>query len=297
MSSNSTPLASKAAGEYVSLTRRPASSFITTNIPAPTDSYCSDDSFIRVTAFAFTAAAQVSVDYFILRSSDGDTSTGEEVLSVPNAGVLATKDIQLTEGFLLGVTIKDLTGSAVRGNVFITAQLMRGSSQSNRTTKLLFADYAVANQPTGYPFGRTTQSIDGRGSVVFSAFGPALAGAEALIGTTAVGQRYSLHMASLTFVASATVANRIPEIRLLRNGVSVMWRIPYPGTITAGQTFNITLMSGGPSPVIVGSDAILPLPQPTILLPADTIQTVTAGIQAGDQYTVVNHSGEAWVNG
>lgn len=284
-------------GGFQSLTRKQDSQVSVGNIPAPTELYCPDDSFVRITVFAFTTGAQITVDYFILRSFDGDTSTGQEIINIPTAGNLVIKDINLTEGFLMGVTARDLIGTSVRGNVFITAQLMRGSATSNRAIKLLFADYVVGNQPTGYPFGRTTQSIEGHGAIATALFGPVAAGQEVVISGTAVSQRFSVHSASITFVASATVANRIPEFRLLRNAANVVWRIPYPGTITAGQTFNITLMCGGPSPVIVGSDAILPLPVPTVLLPADTIQTVTAGIQAGDQYTVVNASGEAWVNG
>jgi hypothetical protein len=259
--------------------------------------YCSNDSFIRVTVFAFTAASQLSVDYFILRSFDGDTSTGEETINAPNAGVLATKDIPLTEGFLMGVTVRDLTGNAVRGTVFVTAVLLRGTAASNRVVKLLFSDYAVANQPIGYPFGRTVQSVDGNGAIVAAQLGPIAAGQEAVLSGTSVGQRFSLHTASLTFVASATVANRNIEFRLLRNSSFIVWRLPIPAAITAGQTFNITLMSGGPAPVTIGSDIILPLPQPTIILPPDSINTVTSGIQAGDQFTVVNVNGEGWVNG
>lgn len=297
MSSTPNPPGSLQPGGFDSQTRRPDSRFSVGNVPAPTDLYCTDDSFLRITAFAFIAGVQVRIDSFILRSDDGQITTSEDVLNAPNAGALVTKDIPLIEGFLMGVTIIDSTGNNVRGNVFITAQIMRGTSTNNRTVRLLFADYVVGNQPIGYPFSRTTQSIDGRGAIVFQVGGAAGAGNETGFGLTAPGQRLSVHCASLTFVASAAVANRVPEFRLIRNGANIVWRMPYPGNITAGQTINITLMAGGPSPVVVGTTAILPLPVPTILIPADSIQTVTAGLQAGDQYTITNMSGEAWVNG
>jgi hypothetical protein len=284
-------------GIFQSLTQRPASHFSVGDVPAPTSLYCPDDSFMRITVFALAAGAQVKIDYFILRSFDGDTSTGEEIFNVPTSGQVASRDIPLVEGFLMGVTMLDLTGQALRGNVFATAQLMRGTAASNRVIKLLFADYVVTNQPTGYPFGRTTQSIDGHGAIVHALLGPAAAGQEAGLTGTAPQQRFSLNTAMLTFVASAAPANRVPEFRLLRNAADIVWRMPFPGNITAGQTVNITLMCGGPSPVLIGTNAILPLPTPTLILPADEIVTVTAGIQAGDQYTVVNVSGEEWVNG
>jgi len=284
---------------YISLTRPPATSFITGQVPAPTEMYVAGDAQIRLTIFntQFQFPTTVTFSYKLILSDSGNITTFEELIqtTISSTGIFL---FPLQEGFLVSAELAQ--GSAAnRGQVFVVAEVVRGSGADLKFEKVLFADYVVSNQSIGFPTSRVEQSVDGRGfpDVVHS--GAFTAGTE--VNTSPrILERMNVIALSLGFTASAAVANRTPELRVTitqASGNRVIARIPIPGNITAGQVVGLEYMASGPQPVLNNGVYLMPLPGGLIMRPGDTITTVTGGLQAGDQYTSADLYGETWVDG
>jgi hypothetical protein len=88
------------------------------------------------------------------------------------------------------------------------------------------------------------------------------------------------------FLADATVANRVPILRLTTAGGVSLCELPYINTIVATQGINITWGVGVQSLGQSGNRATLALPQYS-LTPGDIITTSTNGIDVGDQWSLI----------
>jgi hypothetical protein len=99
-----------------------------------------------------------------------------------------------------------------------------------------------------------------------------------------------------TFVADATVASREPVI-YLDDGVNAFGRWPSNRVITASQTIVIThnIIKAAPFTGGSGGASEQSTPLPEIQLAAGwRIRTVTANLQAGDNYSAPQFTVEEW---
>lgn len=284
---------------FHSLTRAPATQFVTSQVPAPTELYVSGDAQIRLRVTNWLSAFPPSFNftYKLILSDTGVLTTFEQLVQL-TAGTTQVQLFALQEGFLLSAEVQ--SGSAAnRGQVFVVAEIVRGSGADLKFERVLFADYVVTGQSIGFPTSGVQQSVNGRGFLHIINSGGFGAGAEVLMSPGA-NERMQLIGVNLTFVTSAAAGTRTPELRLLRNtsaGLILAQRIPIPGTLGPTTTTSLQYLVSGPQPVLNNGVILMPLPAGMLLESSDELVTVTGALQAGDQYTVASFYGESWVDG
>lgn len=88
-------------------------------------------------------------------------------------------------------------------------------------------------------------------------------------------------------VASATVANRTPQLVVTDGGGNTLFFAPAAPAQTAGQTVDYCWYPG--APITTAAGAVVLGPMPALPLAANwTVGTVTGGLQAGDQWSALN---------
>jgi hypothetical protein len=102
----------------------------------------------------------------------------------------------------------------------------------------------------------------------------------------AAPQLYEIYSITFLFTASAAVANRQPTLQFkYRN--TIFYQAQVSASITAAQAVTIQAAPTAPLVAAVSTFLYLPLPSPCILPPETIIQTTTANIQSGDQYSAI----------
>ena len=200
--------------------------------------------------------------------------------------------VPLSEGFLLSVSaIAQNAGS--RGVTFVRAQLLRAGSGVASTSAQLLADYATFRQAVSWPGGRVLSPNEGAGNLFAVTLANPAAGADWTVTIpTFCRRRVAAVVAQL--VTNATVASRIPEIRVQSGSV-----LEYVGTPTLAVPASTTAqVCGSPSvsTAIAGQvDVMIPLGQPLIMPGGSKLQSATLGLQAGDQWSNVTILFEEWL--
>lgn len=202
--------------------------------------------------------------------------------------------LQLAEGYLLGVGAT-VTPNVLRGQVFAAAFLIRGSSTQFSSTSPLFADYATANYPVGWPNGRTLNFIEGPGWKHSLQVTNPLAGVDWTL-TLGPNQRLRIESLNAVFTAAVAIANRQVQL-IVDDGVNVVGVFPAASNIVASTISNVTVTAGSVNTPIITTDVLIPIPQPLILQPGWRLRTTTAGIQAADTWTAIWLNLEEWLEG
>lgn len=290
-------MAADAMPAFVSLTQPPATKLLTTNIPAPTGLYVTDDDFIRVVSQTVLFTQPFFVQYKLLRASDGVISIGSQLFTNPSDGSIQIATVQLTEGFLLAVSVfPQILGSSQRGSCFASIQLGSGSINNPRCVQALAADYITANYGLSWPGGPVRNTLDEHGSVQRVVAGNPGAGNEWNIPVTA-GMRWKLQSLTATLTTSAAVAQRAPALQL-RSGITSL--MLFPTVVTQAQSlvqsYSATPGSGGSA--ANGSVQAWTCPEEIWLSAANgpnAISSFTASLQAGDAWTSINSAWQMWI--
>jgi hypothetical protein len=98
-----------------------------------------------------------------------------------------------------------------------------------------------------------------------------------------VGARWKLRTFAFTLVASGAAANRVPVLTI-DDGANILWETGSNINQTAGQTAKYRAGVGVPFFTYGALSYHLPLPSDLWLGAGSRIRTVTAAIDAGDDY-------------
>ena len=207
-----------------------------------------------------------------------------------------TASLALPEGYILSLAVC-ATSATKRGMVFVRAWVQQRNAGGGgiQPAMMLLADYVTTTAPVGWPMGRVLYPTDGPGGGFPVNIANPAAGADWTFLVQA-HQRVRLSSLTATFVASASVATRIPHIQILSSSGTVVWRAAPQATIVASQTVLLSAASTQVQSVIDTGCLNWPLPTPCVLMPGESLQTITAAIQAGDQWSVIWLTTEQWVD-
>jgi len=218
-------------------------------------------------------------------------------LVLTGAGVSGgTARIDLTEGFLLSVGV--LANNALqRGQTFVRGSICRAPFQilAGAPFTTLFADYVTQQAPIGWPNGRTLYSTEGPGELVGVLPANPGAGVDFSIAVPAQ-RRYRPISLTAKLVTSATVANRFVHATVQDGGGDIFSNATQATAQTATQTVTYTFGPGLTSQIINDGVAVITLPSNLTLLAGWTIQSLTTGIQAGDQWSLISLAVERWLD-
>lgn len=199
------------------------------------------------------------------------------------------------QGQVLGVVLNAFSANTLhRGALYASVLFLRGNiTQTTQYTQVLVRGYVTAQSPLFYPFGPNDDSLSGMGNIRSIAGTTPGAGAE-ISETVPAGALWRVLNFRFSFTASVTAATRLTFL-LIDDGANQLSLIPAPGTVAAsiGATF-------GYAPGLNAASASGPvfttaLPQPLILAAGYRMRTLTASLQAGDQYSGVQYEVEEFI--
>jgi hypothetical protein len=102
--------------------------------------------------------------------------------------------------------------------------------------------------------------------------------------------RYFERVLAITFIltTSAAVANRFPVVQLVDHAGSVVTTVPAGGTVVASSTLNVNLAVGAPAYSFGAAGGTYGFLPDLLVPPGWSWQSATAGMDAGDAYSLVS---------
>lgn len=203
----------------------------------------------------------------------------------------------LWEGYLLSATAQ-ATVALTRGQTFIRMDLTRGNAPfpgvASPQAQSLVHDYVTAAGTVGFPGTRVIGPTEGPGWIHSLQVPNPAAGADWTL-TTLANQRLRVESLTAVFTASATVANRTPEL-IWDDGGNIMFVDDVNANIVAGQVIQVSSTGTNIPTGVVTTILHVTMPPGMILVPGHRVRTNTPGIQAGDQWSAIFLNVEEWID-
>lgn len=201
----------------------------------------------------------------------------------------------LGRGALLNVVVYADAGTPVLGQTFVILQIIRGLSGPVVVLGVLLQGYVTSTQALGWPGSPIQHSYEGQGALRTIVGTTPAAGAE-ISETVPTGARWQLLSLATQFTASIVGSSREFALRLINGGGAVHFTSATGFSLQATQVAQLSYAQG--SPAIAGSANFVylaNLPTDSKLLAGASIQTVTAGMKAGDQYIAPEYTVLEWL--
>lgn len=279
--------------EFPTLTRPAEMSFRRTDIDPPSDVYIDRDDLLRFTVASLETAITLPMQLFVrmLRPNGEIIPSVHDFASTYN-GLPQPRFADLGEGFLLSVmVIEQIQSNVSPFEVFVQVEIVRNRFIAPLFSQILIAGYLSQRQGLSWPNATVINSFEGPGFLNRVTGTNPAAGAE--IQEIVTGVRRKLHSIKFTLVTSAAVANRRVTLTFTWVG-GVFFRVHSGVTQTAGQTVEYTFAPGMPFSNADGI-ATVPIPNEMFLQATAVINTVTLGLQAGDDFSAPVMQVEDWL--
>jgi hypothetical protein len=238
----------------------------------------------------FSAPCVVQLQWVVQRP-DGQVIVSRETL--PTVGnPLNIFQRNLTEGILISVTVTQQTFFFDEFCYAIVA-LQRGSETPAivNATRILCAGYLNSNKGISYPSMVSETPFPGQGAIVHYAVQTPAAGADMAFGIST--KRVTMLAFTAKLTTSAAVANRQALLRFT-DGTNETYVTP----IGAAQAASLVwVYTWAPLPVLnsqFGTRQLIHMAQGMRCAPSDQVQTLTTGLQVGDQWSEGRISFEQW---
>lgn len=259
---------------------------------AATAAYLTDDDHLRLRVRNSAAGVTVAIEgrYAL---PDGTVIPFGDVIVPATDRSASMKLIRMTKGLLLTVSVRASAGAPRRGQTFVTVELVRGFTGDVQPLGVLIQGYVSDTTRRQWPGSLLEDSTDGRGVVRNVAGADPAAAAEATI-TVPTAARWRLIAFTVTLVTDANAANREP-ILVIDDGATVAAAASPAAVQAASLTRRHTF---GPASVVNAAGALAQqgATPHDVLLPAGyRLSTVTANLQAGDNYGVPQAFVEEWI--
>ena len=209
---------------------------------------------------------------------------------------VVTVVMPIGDGWLLNVQVLVSAGTPQLCQCFARLSLVHGLTSVAAEVFTLCADYVTGKQPLSYPGSNVVDTLDGAGALRSITGATPGAGAE-ISETVPTGARWQLIALTARLATSATVANRFATLKITDATPLILFWADPPEAEIASDSWAYVACLGGQRLIAVNSTKQWGLPS-TLYLPAGAImKTVTAGIQAGDQWSVVQYLVREWIEG
>lgn len=254
--------------------------------------YVTVEDRFRLTVLSSAAINELDVLVRIQRP-DGQVIPIRQPYTIVGGGPLQTFDFDLTEGFLLDVTINNVSQTARTGQAFVTAQLIRGAGANAIPMKLLCAGYPSNGTLIGWPAAPCPAPTDGAGAPLSLNTANPGAGANISI-TVSTSRRWRFQSLSFVLTTSAVVANRVVHIQLTDAASNVLWDAAATTAQTASTAirYSVGLQS---YPATTDNSTSIAFPLGMSLLQGWIIRTVTTAIDVGDQFSGIWSNVMQWM--
>lgn len=268
--------------------------FLTKNLPPPSDLYVGPDDGLLLRATNSASGVVVKITGMFLRP-DGQLIPLEFKLAPTSDRTINTVAWPLGEGYLLSLAAFIDSGTLKRGQCFVQVRATRGIQSSRFHYAQLMSGYVSTSDPLGWPGDPRRSSLEGRGNLR-SITGTDPAANVEIAETVPTGAQWLLYAVKATLVTDANVANR-QSMLAIKDSAGVLVAVsPFPGTQAASLTNDLHWMAGVTHAVqILSTSKTAGLPTPMYLSAGFTINTVTSLRQVGDNYGAPQLLVEEWL--
>jgi hypothetical protein len=243
--------------------------------------YLTGEDNFRITSWGALAGAVISIEGRIVDCHGKLMPFSYQ--HVPNSDrSAATQLLAACEGLLTNVHARVSTGTATVGLVGVLLEIVRGSGPTPTPIGTLLQGYITSATRRAWPGSPIAQLVDGAGRIRTILGADPAAGAE-ISETVPAGARWRLRTFAYTLVTSAAVVNRVPVLTI-DDGANIFWEAASNVAQTATQTAKYRAGAGVPLGTFAALAYWLPLPSDLTLQAGCRIRTVTAAIDAGDNY-------------
>ena len=270
----------------------PEISHLIPGVPPAAALYISPNEQLLVSSRGYACQYPVYVKLRMLRPGGYvDTTVYMHQPSSDRSSVTTYHD--LAEGHLLTVMVYAPGSYYRRGQCFVTVGLQRGEGAVGIYHHQLIAGYVTTLSALVWPWARLESSVEGPGLIRAVAGADPAAGAEILV-TVPTAARWRLHSIRFALVTDATAVNRESDL-IIDDGATTLLIIEPPALQGAGGTRGYNYGADFPSLNALTQEFLIPLPVGLILLTGYRIRTVTANLQAGDNYGIPQVLVEEWI--
>jgi len=267
------------------LSRLPLVEFQTKGIAPPSTVYIGPGErlLVRITIRQTGHSAVIRGRYF--RAADGLIIPIERTVTLTGSYAVQLFTFDLAEGYLLSVTVKNVTTSIQTGDMFVEVSLLRDFNQFAvpNQQQVLISGYTQFNRAIGWPGGPMKSEHESPGTLR-SITGSDPAANTEFNETVPVNARWKLHSIFNVLVTDANVANRIVEL-IIDDGGSTLFRANMNNFAAAGQTARYCWSSAPRTADGTNLQFNGGLPTEIILQNPMRFRSNTTGLQVGDNWT------------
>lgn len=254
--------------------------------------YATGEDHLRIRSFNSAAGVTLAIEGRMLLPNGCIVPIADR--HVPNTDrTEQTSFVGLAEGYLQTLTIRASGGTPRRGQCYVLVDFVRGRSTAVQLVGCLVAGYATDTGRLAWPGSPISDSADGPG-VIRTIVGTNPAAGVEIVETVPTNARWRLKTFNYTLVASGAAANRRPVLTI-DDGANILWQSFSNVAQTAGQTAIYRAGIGTPFLLYDTLAYHLPLPVDLPLQGGYRIRTVTAAIDAGDDYAAPIYTVEEWI--
>lgn len=248
-------------------------------VTPPSPLYVSVDDKLVVGAATSQTNEVVTVNYRLLRASDGVILPGQFTVKPANTRAVTIQQQQLAEGFLLSVSVKAAVATT-RGMTFVRAFLGAGPFGAGQPSYMLMADYVTTAMAPAHPNGRVLAPSEGPGNLYSLRAAHVPAGAQWSI-TVPTNARWRLNSVQALLQTSAVVNNRVVRL-IVASPTDNIIIIPSNVLEPASKGYFYSYGAGCAYNFDTISDDLLPLPNNYILLPTFQLLSQVLNMDVAD---------------
>ncbi len=272
-------------------TIRPKVGFKTDQVPPSQYLYMRDEDSLNIVTRGNTVATTGRFAWRWL-TAEGEVKEGTKPLLGFGPGAANTLNIPMAEGWLLSFSLQMANGGGAGQWGFAQVYITRASAPTLAGYGLIFQDYIPLNTGTGWPQATSKAVTDGAGTLRSITGTTPAAGAE-ISETVPNFIRWNLVGWRAILTTNATVANRNVSVQLT-DGTNAFFKGASFQNQPASLAFPYSAINSMTALANLGGDIMVVLPIPIGLKTGFKIQTVTAGLQAGDQWSAPQYLVQEW---
>lgn len=292
MGGNPAPIVAATPPQPHIQTQPPFIAFQPGNVPPSQFVYLQLNDFLAVNCLSNTANIQMQVKYrYLTPQSEIKEGTANFTIT----GTFSAFSFQIGEGWLLGLALISLNATA---GTFVHAQLVivrvPASVANNNVYQLIWEGYVPSQAAASWPGTPAKDPTDGMG-VLRSVTGSTPAAGADISESVPGNRRWQLIAFRATLNTSAAVASRVPQFTL-DDGANIFFSMGPNTTEPASQAFKFVFAPGMQLTTDQNQNLSIPAPNVTLLKGGFRIRTITANIQAADQWTAPQYLIQEWAS-
>lgn len=266
--------------------------FLQDGVPPPSALYMGPGESLEVWVCSLAPATIVRI-YARMLSPQGQVIPHRFDLVTGAAGAVLTSRIETGEGCLLSVAVIALSGGIQPGMAFVRCNLVQRGAGAIYPTYTLLSGYVSMYEYLMWPPVHTEHLGSGNGNYLAVAVAAPAAGAEFVVAAPAASI-WRLHAIRVQLTTAAAAGNRVVTLRGIIAGVTY-WTTGANTAQPPSTVYNYVFATGNPVGPMGSDHYAAPLPA-ELRLPSAGLISVTAGIQAADQFGAPGLLVSQWVD-